>query len=115
MILAAGRQRNRPRPARSACGRIGETGAVPSYPFERRLGAFPLPDGRAELRVWAPRPGDGLRLRVGGREHALEDAGYGIREATVEAAAGDDYVYVVDGAELPDPCSRCQPEGLRGP
>jgi hypothetical protein len=25
-------------------------------PFERRLGAFPLGDGRAGLRVWAPRP-----------------------------------------------------------
>ncbi len=26
-----------------------------------------------------------------------------------------DYTYLVDGAELPDPCSRWQPEGIRGP
>ena len=30
-------------------------------------------------------------------------------------AAGDDYVFVLDGDELPDPCSRWQPAGLRGP
>src|SRR6185503_19469272 len=39
-------------------------------PFERRLGAFPLGDGHAGFRVWAP---------------------------------------------LPDPYSRWQPEGIRGP
>jgi maltooligosyltrehalose trehalohydrolase len=88
---------------------------VPSFPFERRLGAFPLPGGGAELRVWAPRPGDALRVLVGGREHALEDAGYGIREAVVEAEPGADYAYVIEGIEFPDPCSRWQPDGLRGP
>ena len=88
---------------------------MPPYPFERRLGAFPLSGGKVEFRVWAPRPGDGLRLRVGGREHELEDAGYGIREAVVEAGPGDDYVYAIEGVEFPDPCSRWQPDGLRGP
>ena len=30
--------------------------------------------------------------------------------------AGDDYRYVLDGGDpLPDPCSRFQPEGVRGP
>ena len=33
----------------------------------------------------------------------------------VEAAPGSDYEFVVDGEPLPDPCSRWQPEGLRGP
>jgi maltooligosyltrehalose trehalohydrolase len=84
-----------------------------TYPFERRLGAFPLGDGRAELRVWAPRP-SGIAVRIEGREHPLEPAGYGVFEATVEAEPGADYAYVVDGRELPDPCSRWQPEGLRG-
>jgi maltooligosyltrehalose trehalohydrolase len=87
---------------------------VPQFPFERRLGAFPLLGGRAEFRVWAPRP-DELRLRVGGREHLLEDAGFGIFEATVEASPGEDYVYVLDGEARPDPATRWQPEGLRGP
>jgi len=83
-------------------------------PFERRLGAFPLGDGRAELRVWAPRAGE-LALRVGGRDHGLDDAGYGVHEALVEMLPGANYAYVVDGLELPDPCSRWQPNGLRGP
>jgi maltooligosyltrehalose trehalohydrolase len=83
-------------------------------PFERRLGAFPLGDGQAGFRVWAPRP-DQVALRVGGREHALEPAGLGVYEAVVEAEPGADYEYVLDGAALPDPCSRWQPAGLRGP
>ena len=85
---------------------------VSQLPFERRLGAFPLGDGRAEFRVWAPNAKE-IALCVDGREHALEEAGHGVHEATVEA--GSDYTYLVDGAELPDPCSRWQPEGLRGP
>jgi maltooligosyltrehalose trehalohydrolase len=36
--------------------------------------------------------------------------------ATVPASAGDDYLFVLDGGDaLPDPCSRFQPEGIRGP
>jgi maltooligosyltrehalose trehalohydrolase len=81
---------------------------------ERPLGAFPRGDGRAEFRVWAPAPRD-VRLRVGGREHPMGDAGLGVREAVVEAEPGEDYVYVLDGTELPDPATRWQPGGLRGP
>ena len=72
------------------------------FPFERRLGAIPH-RGRTEFRVWAPKP-DQVALRVNDAEHALEHAGFGIHEATVEAAPGDDYVFVLDGTELPDPC-----------
>jgi maltooligosyltrehalose trehalohydrolase len=84
------------------------------YPWERTLGARPLRDGRTEFRVWAPHAQE-LRLRVAGREYELDAAGYGIYEGVVSARAGDDYVFVLDGTELPDPCSRWQPEGLRGP
>jgi maltooligosyltrehalose trehalohydrolase len=45
----------------------------------------------------------------------MRDAGYGLHEATVTANAGDDYWFVVDGERLPDPATRWQPEGLRGP
>ena len=45
----------------------------------------------------------------------LEPAGLGVFEAVVEAAPGADYEYVLDGVALPDPCSRWQPDGLRGP
>jgi maltooligosyltrehalose trehalohydrolase len=84
------------------------------YPWERPLGARVVGDGLVEFRVWAPRP-EGVAVRVAGVEHELADEGHGVRSARVEARAGDDYVYVLDGRRLPDPCSRWQPRGLRGP
>src|SRR3954453_12004985 len=84
------------------------------YPWERALGAVPGGDGTVEFRVWAPHP-ERVDVRVGGADHALSPEGHGIRSARVQAKAGDDYVFVVDGRELPDPASRWQPEGLRGP
>jgi maltooligosyltrehalose trehalohydrolase len=91
--------------------------AIESCPWERPLGATPLDEGLVEFRVWAL-GSDEVRVRVGddGREHLLTDAGHGVHEARVPAQPGDDYVYVLDdGGELPDPASRHQPEGLRGP
>jgi maltooligosyltrehalose trehalohydrolase len=84
-----------------------------SYPWERRLGAHALSDGRTEFRVWAPRAST-LTLSVAGRTLELDDAGYGIYEVVAPARAGDDYFFLVDGQQLPDPCSRWQPDGLRG-
>jgi maltooligosyltrehalose trehalohydrolase len=83
-------------------------------PWERPLGSRPLGDGTVEFRVWAPRA-ESIALRIGRREHALDDAGYGVYETVVQAQAGDEYWYVIDGRRLPDPCSRSQPKGLRGP
>ncbi len=85
-----------------------------SYPWERPLGARPVGDGFTEFRVWAPRA-DSLSLRLGERELELESPGYGVYELVAPAAAGDDYQFVVDRQALPDPCSRSQPSGLRGP
>jgi maltooligosyltrehalose trehalohydrolase len=45
----------------------------------------------------------------------MTDAGHGVHEARVEAQAGEDYAFRPAGAWLPDPSSRHQPEGLRGP
>ncbi|HKE78917.1 MAG TPA: alpha-amylase family glycosyl hydrolase, partial [Solirubrobacteraceae bacterium] len=73
-----------------------------------------LDDGLVEFRAWAPRAA-GVAVRVGANDHELADEGYGIRAARVPAAAGDDYWLVLDGRRLPDPSSRCQPQGLRGP
>ncbi len=92
----------------------GDGGAGEPYPWERPLGARVLDDGRAEFRVWAPRAG-ALRLEVGGRSHRLDTAGFGVYEGIVTAAPGEDYRYVIDAATLPDPCSRWQAQGLRGP
>ena len=54
-------------------------------------------------------------LRSGGRDHELADAGFGVSEAELPVAAGEDYVYVIEGVEIPDPATRWQPAGLRGP
>ena len=83
------------------------------YPWEHELGARVLVDGRAEFRVWAPNATT-VSLVVGDRQRALGDAGYGVYESEIPATAGEDYAFVLDGAELPDPCSRWQPHGLRG-
>ena len=67
------------------------------------------------FRVWAPRV-ESLALRIRGEDIPLRDPDHlGVYEVEVEAEHGEDYFYVVDGAELPDPGSRWQPEGLRGP
>jgi maltooligosyltrehalose trehalohydrolase len=83
-------------------------------PFERPLGAHPAGDGQFTFRCWAPRPGD-VRVQVAGVQHPLADAGCGVHEGTVPANPGDDYAFVLDGEPLPDPATRWQPEGLRGP
>ncbi len=88
--------------------------APETYPWERPLGAFPVDDGLVEFRVWAPHGGD-VRVRVGDRRHPMHDAGHGIHEARIPAQAGEDYGFVLGDRELPDPATRSQPAGLRGP
>jgi maltooligosyltrehalose trehalohydrolase len=80
----------------------------------KTLGATPRRDGRVDFRVWSPQARS-VRLRLNGDEHELAEGGDGVWEVEVPAAHGDDYLYVVDGAEWPDPCSRWQPGGVRGP
>jgi maltooligosyltrehalose trehalohydrolase len=85
------------------------------YPWERAFGATPLPAGLVEFRVWAPRARGAVAVRVGGEDHPLQEEGLGVLAARVPAAHGDDYAFVVGARPLPDPHSRWQPEGLRGP
>jgi maltooligosyltrehalose trehalohydrolase len=84
-----------------------------TLPFEQPLGAVPVGDGSVRFRVVSLQHEP--VLVVGGVEHAMIDEGYGTWVATVEAEAGDDYAYIIDGARLPDPHTRLQPAGLRGP
>jgi maltooligosyltrehalose trehalohydrolase len=81
---------------------------------QRLLGAVPAEDGTASFRVWAPNASE-VAVRVRDAETPLEDEGGGFLSGEAEAAAGDDYLVVVDGEAWPDPCSRFQPEGVRGP
>jgi maltooligosyltrehalose trehalohydrolase len=87
---------------------------LPVYPWEAPLGAHPTPGGATCFRVWAPRARE-LALDRDGAQTRLEPEGHGMFAAEVPAAPGTDYTYVVDGKALPDPASRWQPEGLRGP
>jgi maltooligosyltrehalose trehalohydrolase len=83
-------------------------------PFEIPLGARPTVDGATRFRIWAPRP-ERVSLRVNGTDHELRDEGLSVFSTTLDAPHGTDYAYLVDGSELPDPWTRWQPEGLRGP
>jgi maltooligosyltrehalose trehalohydrolase len=96
------------------------------YPWERRHGAVPLGDGRTQFRVWAPSRDDQdgerddvrgrmVELELRGERHRLAHEGFGIWSLTLPAEHGDDYRFVLDGEPLPDPASRWQPQGLRGP
>ena len=78
------------------------------------LGAFPSANGTT-FRVWAPAALT-VAVAAGGHEHALAPAPAGVFEATLPIVAETDYELVIDRrARLPDPWSRCQPQGLRGP
>jgi maltooligosyltrehalose trehalohydrolase len=96
------------------------------YPWERPLGARPLDDRLTEFRVWSPRSEPSLILdparhpgKRSGRKPSgmvpLDHAGYGIYEVVAEAPPGTDYRYLIGNRRLPDPASRWQPQGLRGP
>ncbi len=84
-------------------------------PFGRPLGARPLRAAATEVRVWAP-AAESVAVRWTGSDQPLRLAGYGVWEGIVEPlAAGDDYWIVLDGTPWPDPATRWQPEGMRGP
>jgi maltooligosyltrehalose trehalohydrolase len=77
------------------------------------LGASPR-DGVVEFEVWAP---SASRVAVRLSERALEPLADedGWWRGSAEASAGGTYLYEVDGQKWADPCSRLQPEGVRGP
>ena len=80
-----------------------------------RLGACPEGDGRVSFAVWALGR-TSVDVRIRGARHGLEPSEEGVWAGSIPAAPGDDYTYVLDGeADRPDPCSRFQPEGIRGP
>jgi maltooligosyltrehalose trehalohydrolase len=76
----------------------------------RRLGALPAPTGGTDVCVWAPNAAS-----VTVRDQTLEPGGDGFFAGRVDLRPGDDYCFELGGRELADPCSRWQPEGLRGP
>jgi maltooligosyltrehalose trehalohydrolase len=82
--------------------------------LERRLGAI-CADGGTTFCVWAPAAERVDVVAADGR-WPLAAAGDGVHQGRLPVEAGVDYRYSLDGAEpLADPCSRWQPDGLRGP
>ena len=80
-----------------------------------RLGAVPVEPGRVATRVWAPNART-VAVRLGDADQPLEEEADGVWAGEVAAVPGDDYRFVLDGeAAWPDPCSRWQPDGVRGP
>jgi maltooligosyltrehalose trehalohydrolase len=78
------------------------------------LGAVPRDEKVVEFEVWAP-AASSLVVRVNGADHALARGEDGFWLGEAPARHGDDYVCVIDGHEWPDPASRWQPAGVRGP
>ena len=91
-----------------------------TLPWREPLGATVRRDGTTAFRVWAPRA-RAVAVRSGGEQTPLEEVGLGVHAGTAALPAGSDYEFVLrvpmDGEALaaPDPCSRHQPQGLRGP
>lgn len=93
----------------------GYRGRVSSAVWQRAFGAVPVGEGEVEFHVWAP-DARSVAVRLNGADHPLERVEDGVHTAIVDAAHGDDYLFVLDGREpRPDPSSRWQPEGIRGP
>ena len=75
------------------------------------LGAVPAGPGTTRFGVWAPHA---RSVSVEGHELEREADGFWAGEAPL--GPGGDYRFVLDGGEAwPDPMSRRQPEGVRGP
>ena len=99
--------------------RFGRAARVPSRRVSRDQSAVrgrSARPGVAGFRVWAPRARSVARAarRRGARARARPATASG--RASCRPQPGDDYRFVLDGGEAwPDPCSRWQPEGVRGP
>src|SRR5439155_4033482 len=66
------------------------------------------------FRVSAPASSH-VAVQLRDRDHERVEVGDGIFAGELFADPGDDYRFVLDrGDALPDPCSRFQPDGIRG-
>jgi maltooligosyltrehalose trehalohydrolase len=81
----------------------------------RPFGAVPLERGGTRFRIWAP-AAQAVAVRAAGADHDLEPGDNSVWEATLDVPPGTAYDVVLDGGgPWPDPCSRFQPNGVRGP
>jgi maltooligosyltrehalose trehalohydrolase len=79
-------------------------------PGKVKLGAFPTGSGAVDVCVWGPSAAY-VAVRSGAESIPLDREG----EYWRGSFSGDDYTFLVDDKEWPDPCSRRQSGGVRGP
>jgi maltooligosyltrehalose trehalohydrolase len=95
-------------------------------PWHEPLGATPRADGDTDFRVWAPHAAAVAVVAArGGAEWPLTNVGFGVFAGTAPLGVGEDYWLALAPhgdpgdpgrrRKLPDPCTREQPRGLRGP
>ncbi|WP_207100429.1 malto-oligosyltrehalose trehalohydrolase [Paracoccus shandongensis] len=65
-------------------------------------------------RIWAPDAKD-VGLVLGGRHHPMARQGDGFWSVTVPAREGDEYLFRIDGQDIPDPASRLQAGDVHAP
>jgi len=83
----------------------------------RNIGLNFNAEGIAIVRLWAPNA-ETVSLQLDNRKVTipLEKVDFGNWELlTSQVKPGDDYFFVVDDKELPDPASLFQPDGVHGP
>jgi maltooligosyltrehalose trehalohydrolase len=79
------------------------------------LGAVPYDDGAVELTVWAPKV-QSLAVHAADGVHELSRGDDGLHTGRFPGRHGDEYLLALDDDVMyPDPCSRAQPYGVRGP
>lgn len=86
-------------------------------PATRRLGAYVLPEGACEFRVWAPNAREvEVTLTEAGHVEPLVPRGDGYFGATLQGVRpGTPYKFRLNReSERPDPASRLQAEGVHG-
>ena len=85
------------------------------HPFPGRIGAVPHSGGTVELTVWAPHART-LAVHAAEGVVTLERDDAALYAGRFPGGAGSQYLLALDGDETyPDPCSRHQPHGVRGP
>jgi maltooligosyltrehalose trehalohydrolase len=73
-------------------------------------------NGLANVCLWAPKLDEvNIRFRKSNKTIAMEAGEYGYWHVEADAASDEQYCFLVDGKEIPDPASLWQPEGVHGP
>ena len=87
-----------------------------TYPWERPLGATPVEDGLVEFRVWAPQRARSSAARAAAPTTRSPTRALGVRAGRAAGRPRRRLRFVARRRpRWPDPCSRWQPDGLRGP